>query len=408
MQPKPVKMNKFVTDYTLLDYIGHLPDEGCIKLDCSLGVNQSPLANKVFAKLHEFRQESGGDPGNYRPIKDYPGDYSVKDTLVEWYKSKGVGAGWLTKEHFVLGNGSLNILCNLNLLTLTCQKKAMGHAPQFTPYIDNVYCTGAAYDAYYMQRANNYKFDTAAYLEQMSSDYDVFIVENPNNPTGQVIPLSGIRKIAEKALSLSTILIVDEAFAEFMPFDTTAINLVPEFSNVIVTRSFSKGFGMAGMRLGYCVSQSLIITQLLKIKQPVTCNGIARLLAKTALEAAMNGDSPDGLLYDPFGIDAVIDSKYQVLSAINDLNKAHGRNVKIAETFKSTPIMTLYYDGAGTGFNFQKHLAFYGLSTVSCEYYLGLDRRAVRLMLPRPSNMPLLLQILTEAIQNLPVSQAVE
>ena len=64
------------------------------------------------------------------------------------------------------------------------REKVLGHAPQFTAYIDHVNCSGSVYECYYLDRARNYQFDAAAYIAQMSAAYDMFIVENPNNPTG--------------------------------------------------------------------------------------------------------------------------------------------------------------------------------------------------------------------------------
>jgi len=415
----PLKMNKYIMDYTLLDYAGHIPDASTIELDCSLGVNHMPMANRVFSKLHGFRQETGDDPGNYKEIKDYPHDGSLTDTIAQWHLKKGVGNGWLTSENIVLGNGSMNVLCNLNLLCLTYQKKAMGHAPQFTAYIDDVYSVGATYDAYYMQMSDKYKFNTSAYISKMASDFDLFIVENPNNPTGQVIPLAEIRQIAEKALSLGTILIVDEAYGEYMPPETSAINLIPSFPNIVVTRTFSKGFGMAGMRLGYGVSEAPIkdgnldanyynvMTQLQKLQIPFHSNSIARVLAKAALEATMNGDDPDGNPYDPFDINNITNNKRSLIGLIKNVNEAFKRNVQIAETHASTPILTLYYEDAGADFDFQAYLVKHGLLTVSCATYLGLDKRAVRLMLPRDrySDLFTLHRIMTWAIENIPVSK---
>ena len=64
--------------------------------------------------------------------------------------------------------------------------------------------------------------------------------------------------------------------------------------------------------------------------------------------------------------------------------------------------MALYYDGADNEFHPQKHLLDFGLLTVVCEAYPGLDKKAVRLILPQSSAVPLLLQLLSGAANNLP------
>mgnify|MGYP001446169133 CR=1 FL=1 len=81
------------------------------------------------------------------------------------------------------------ILCGLNLLCLTRGQKVLGHAPQFTAYIDHVNCSGSVYECYYLNRERGYRFEVEGYLERMGPQYDLFIVENPNNPTGQILAL---------------------------------------------------------------------------------------------------------------------------------------------------------------------------------------------------------------------------
>lgn len=391
-----IHANPYILRYVSKDYADNTP-EGDIRIDCSLGVNADLLGNCIFHRLHAFEQKTDVHHGNYADIKFYPHSESLKDALADWYCKNGVGQGWLTGEHFILGNGSYDILCNLNLLCLTHAKKVLGHAPQFTAYVDHVNCSGSVYECYYLDRTRNYQFDTASYVAQMSAAYDMFIVENPNNPTGQIIPLEDLRKIAQRALELDRVLVIDEAYAEYMPFSNTAIHLVREFPQVIVTRSFSKGWGMAGVRLGYAAAstESDLLPQLKKLVLPFNSNGIARVLAQTALQTRL--ENPD----DPFGIRAVRASKRELCEAIAQYNLRYSTNLQIAQTYADTPILMLYYNGPA-GFHLQRHLMRVGILTVSCETYEGLDSRAVRLMLPERNSMPLLLQLMEQAVQLLP------
>src|SRR5699024_5114489 len=81
----------------------------------------------------------------------------------------------------------------------------------------------------------------------------------PNNPTGQVISLSEIREIIIEANKTSTAVIIDETYGDYMNDENTAIQLINEFSNVFVVRSFSKGYGLAGQRIGYVVANENLI-----------------------------------------------------------------------------------------------------------------------------------------------------
>jgi histidinol-phosphate aminotransferase len=353
-----LKINDHVRAYTPKDYAGHLP-EYPVDLDCSLGVNQEDLPDAVFARLRELDREHQG------PVKQYPQSEILLDKLADWYRRRGTG--WLEAENLILGCGSFDLLCNMNLLCLTGHKKVLGHAPQFPAYVDHVNCIGAAYSSYVLPRAKNYAFETGDYLDAMTPDCDLFIVENPNNPTGQEIGLDDMRKIAAKAGSLHTILVVDEAYGDYMELCNSAINLVPDYPNVVVTRTFSKGFGMAGIRLGYAFvsTENDILPCLKKLEIPFNSNGIARILAEAVI------DSHEDIL----GTREIRANKRKVLKVLTKL--------VAAETSERTPIMTLYYSTADPGFDLQKFLAEKaGIAVVSCASYDGLDRRAVRLMLP--------------------------
>lgn len=400
-------VNPYLLDYVPKDYAGNMPS-GEIKLDCSLGVNANLLGNCVFKRLHDFQQKTvlytGNVPqvineGDFNDIKYYPHDDTLKMALAKWYHEHGVGINWLTADNFILGNGSYDILCNINLMCLTRDRRVLGHAPQFTAYIDHVNCSGSRYEAYYLKKESGYTFSVEEYLEQMSDDYEMFIVENPNNPTGQILPLEGIRKIAERAYSLGKVLVIDEAYAEYMPFANSAVNLVAEFPNLIVTRSLSKGWGMAGIRLGYAVmdADGVLMKQLQKLVLPFNSNALARALVLTALQSELENSD------DPFGVKDTARNKRLMLEAVETFNQKYDRHLEIATTYEQTPIMLVYYNHGDVDFDLQQHFMKSGLLTVSCGTYVGLGKDSVRIMLPQEENMALLLNLLEQSIADLPV-----
>ncbi|MBQ8586205.1 MAG: histidinol-phosphate aminotransferase family protein [Butyricicoccus sp.] len=399
-------INEDIRTYIMKDYAGSTA-EGEVLVDCSLGVNSDLLGDCIFQRLHQFEQkivlQEGNyvtviNEGNYAEIKYYPHDETLKEELAGWYHRNGVGEDWMTAAHFILGNGSYDLLCNMNLLCLTKGRKVLGHAPQFTAYIDHVACSGSGYEAYYLQREQNYAFSAEGYLAEMDDSFDLFIIENPNNPTGQMLPLAAIRKIAQKALSMQKILIVDEAYGEYIPFGSSAINLVQEFPNIFVTRSFSKGWGMAGVRLGYGVAstESELLEQLQKLVLPFNSNAVARTLAESALRTKLQ--NPE----DPFGIWPVIRNKQRLLDKIEEYSTKYDRRLRVAQTHFSTPILMLYYDGTAQDLHLAQHLLKHGILTVSCETYVGVGKEAVRIMLPESEQMPLLLKLLEKAVADLP------
>jgi histidinol-phosphate aminotransferase len=102
---------------------------------------------------------------------------------------------------------------------------------------------------------------------------------NPNSPSGTAIPPSEVAELAE---SLDCPLVVDEAYGDFAR--ENCVSLLKDHRNVIVTRSFSKGYSLAGVRLGYLVADPAIVEQLSKVKDSYNCDALSLAAGKAALE----------------------------------------------------------------------------------------------------------------------------
>lgn len=115
---------------------------------------------------------------------------------------------------------------------------------------------------------------------QVNSRTKIIYVVNPNNPTGRLISK---KEIAEAAgLFPETLFIIDEAYYEFC--ELTAKDLIPTHGNLVVTRSFSKAFGLAGLRCGYMLAQPQICEHVAKIRVGKNINALAQVAATAALE----------------------------------------------------------------------------------------------------------------------------
>ncbi len=107
----------------------------------------------------------------------------------------------------------------------------------------------------------------------------VTLVCNPNSPSGTPVPMSDIARLAERVPGL---LVVDEAYVDFA--DATALPLVRQRDNVIVLRTFSKSFSLAGMRIGLAFATPSIIEQLIKVKDSYNVTRLSIVAATAALE----------------------------------------------------------------------------------------------------------------------------
>jgi histidinol-phosphate aminotransferase len=125
----------------------------------------------------------------------------------------------------------------------------------------------------------DFTFNLNAIMDTLSSkDVQLFFMPNPNNPTGLGPSLEQI----EELLQTGVLTVVDEAYYEFSA--KTALKLLRNYENLIILRTFSKAYGLAGLRIGYCLASKQVVENLLKVKPPYNVSLIAQEAALTLLE----------------------------------------------------------------------------------------------------------------------------
>ena len=126
--------------------------------------------------------------------------------------------------------------------------------------------------------------DLVALSKAISDQTAVVWLANPNNPTGSFLPGPAVRAFL-KDLPSSTLLVLDEAYTEFLsPEDRyNAFEWVGDSPNLLVSRSFSKAYGLAGLRVGYGVAHSEVTDLLNRVRQPFNVNSLAQAAAAAAL-----------------------------------------------------------------------------------------------------------------------------
>jgi histidinol-phosphate aminotransferase len=115
----------------------------------------------------------------------------------------------------------------------------------------------------------------------------VVFVANPNNPTGTWVNRTELRALVE-AVPAEVIVVVDEAYFEYVDESAypNAVHWIAEFPNLLVTRTFSKAYGLASLRVGYGVSQPALAEVLNRVRQPFNVNSFAQAAAVAALQDA--------------------------------------------------------------------------------------------------------------------------
>ena len=117
------------------------------------------------------------------------------------------------------------------------------------------------------------QIDVEAVVETIRGHSQSCVIANPNQPTGSVLEIDDLRLLAEESMAVGAVLLVDEAYSLFTPI--TALPLVDEFANVVVTQTFSKAMGLAGLRFGYCVGDAARIVEINKLRPLTQSNSLA-------------------------------------------------------------------------------------------------------------------------------------
>jgi histidinol-phosphate aminotransferase len=135
--------------------------------------------------------------------------------------------------------------------------------------------------------AKNYGHDLAAMLRALTPETRVVFVANPNNPTGTVVPRQELEEFVRQIPS-HVLLVLDEAYIEFLDSPADFLPRIREGApaNLLLMRTFSKIFGLAGLRLGYGIAHPELVAALEKTRQPFNVNSIAQAGALAALDDA--------------------------------------------------------------------------------------------------------------------------
>lgn len=191
-------------------------------------------------------------------------------------------------ECITLGNGSNDVLVMLAEAFLTTQSEAVYSEYAFAVYPIAVQAAGAtARVAKALSSSHSMPLghDLDAMAALVNERTRLVFVANPNNPTGTWVEAAALKKFVA-SLPPTTLVVIDEAYIEYVeetsfPDSSRWLN---EFPNLVVTRTFSKAYGLAGLRVGYALSQPAVASLLNRVRQAFNVNTIALAAARAALE----------------------------------------------------------------------------------------------------------------------------
>jgi len=239
-------------------------------------------------KLASNENPLGPSPAALRAAGDalagmarYPdgGGHSLREILAE---RLGVAS-----ERITLGNGSNDLLELVARAFLEPGREAVYSAHAFAVYPIVTQASGATArvaPALGEGHGHRYGHDLKAMAARVGPATRVVFIANPNNPTGTWLSQQALQGFLER-VPATTLVVVDEAYFEYVqePAYPDALQWLGRFPNLIVTRTFSKIYGLAGLRMGYAVSHPQVAELLNRVRQPFNCNTVAQAAAAAAL-----------------------------------------------------------------------------------------------------------------------------
>jgi len=181
------------------------------------------------------------------------------------------------KENVLLGNGSTDVIDIILRTFVEPGQEVIISIPTFSMYEKRARCNGMI--PLLVPLKSDFSFDIDTMLNSIGEKTKLVIVCSPNNPTGQQIPVSDLVRLLGSGVPI----VVDEAYYELENDPKSVSYLMEKFTNLIIIRTFSKAYGLAGLRLGYAFANSEIITYMEKVKLPWNVNLLTMLAALAQL-----------------------------------------------------------------------------------------------------------------------------
>lgn len=239
---------------------GFQPPDAASWIKLNTNENPYPPSPQVHAAITAELGNAGGD------LRLYPDAGSVKA------RAMAAQLYGYTPEWVIMANGSDELLNNLIRAFADPGDEVAFVEPSYSYYATLVEIQGA--------RARRFTLDENFSLADFPAHYSgkVFFLTSPNAPLGFSFSRETIAALAPRC---SGMLVVDEAYADFA--STSAIDMVHEFPNLVVTRTFSKSYALAGMRLGLAVAHPQVVAALDKIRDHYHLDRLALAAAEAAL-----------------------------------------------------------------------------------------------------------------------------
>jgi histidinol-phosphate aminotransferase len=238
---------------------GEQPKTGQQIIKLNTNENPYPPSPKALDALQRIQPEQ---------LRRYP-DPFARDFCTAISNALDIPADWI-----IVGNGSDDIL---NILIRACaegtDRPVVYPMPTYVLY--RTLCAIQPAQTVEIPYGPTFELPLDAIVAAQGA---VTFIANPNSPSGHVVPIDQLRHLATE---LTGILAIDEAYVDFA--ENNALDLVREFDNVIILRTLSKGYSLAGLRLGFGIAQPALLAGLFKVKDSYNIDAVAIAVGTAAM-----------------------------------------------------------------------------------------------------------------------------
>lgn len=213
-------------------------------------------------------------------------------------------ANGLDRDQVLMGNGGDELLFNIALAWGGPGRTFLNMPPTFSVYENNARLTNTR--VVEVARREDYSIDEEAVLARVAQgDIDYIIVTSPNNPTGELANETFMLQLLD---ATDALVMVDEAYFEFSR--RTMRPYLERHKNLVILRTFSKAFSLAGVRMGYLLGNAEVIREFIKVRQPYSVDAVSQAIARVVYANRAK--------FEP-GITSIIEERGRVIEGLRKI-----------------------------------------------------------------------------------------
>ncbi|MFA6666630.1 MAG: histidinol-phosphate transaminase [Armatimonadota bacterium] len=244
---------------------------------------------KDIVKLASNENPVGPSPKALDAMKKAIGDVALYPDGSCFALTRALAAKWgVGENHIICGNGSDELIHYIGITFLSATDEVISSDVTFSRYESAAVLNNCEYKS---APACRHKYSLDEIAARINSNTRLIIIANPNNPTGTIVTKEEVDRFMAKVPE-RVIVVFDEAYYEYVesPDYPDTLDYVRQGKNVIILHTFSKIYGLAGLRIGYGIARPEIIAGLHQVREPFNVNSLAQAAAIAALEDVAHVD----------------------------------------------------------------------------------------------------------------------